>query len=80
MTNPTEAEKLLPCPFCGGTEPDVELRVSITDAGVACSICGSRTGLVQLGHDERDAAYRKREVIAAWNTRTPAPRRKGAER
>ena len=59
--------KLEPCPFCGSH--DVELRESITDALVACNNCGSRTGLVYLGASEAANEAKKREVVAAWNTR-----------
>jgi hypothetical protein len=58
---------LLPCAHCASG--DTELRVSITDAMVACNNCGCRTGLVYLGADEASNAFRLREVAAVWNTR-----------
>ncbi len=57
---------ILPCPFCGG---DAELRESITDAMVACNICGCRTGFVYLGANEGSNGARKLEAISIWNAR-----------
>lgn len=55
------------CPFCGSR--DVELRVTITDALVACNKCGCRTGLMFLGKDDASNAFRLREVSDIWNNR-----------
>lgn len=70
----TDAETLLPCPFCGG-EALVELNLNMRD----CRIWGRKApwhahcikwGCSSRHSSDRDAA------IAAWNTRTVAVRDK----
>lgn len=63
-----EAEKLLPCPFCGG---DAELRTSPHvprqfGCRVVCETCGVHITRIGSSYDEADL---KRGTIDAWNTR-----------
>lgn len=59
--------ELKPCAHCGSS--DIEDRESVSDYYVACRNCGARTGLVYLGASDAANAFKKRELIAAWNTR-----------
>lgn len=56
------------CPHCGG---DAEVRESVSDAQIACNICGCRTGFVYLGADEASNAAKINEAVDIWNRRAP---------
>lgn len=64
------AEKLLPCPFCGGA---AILKGSLEECiplFVECSQCGiTKT----LGYISSEPKYDLEEIQKLWNTRTPSP-------
>lgn len=62
-------DKLLPCPFCGGT-PKLRTHRSGEDsmeAYVECPTCEVRTTYYEDAYAPAD------DAIGAWNRRTPAP-------
>lgn len=58
----TKAQRLLPCPFCGG---EAELENSITEAAVRCGSCNA---MISRKHGWL-ADTGLSTAIAAWNTR-----------
>lgn len=63
-------EDCAPCPHCRG---DAEVRESVSDAYVACNVCGCRTGMVYLGASDASNAAKIREAIDVWNRRPDSP-------
>ena len=63
MTTPTE--RLLPCPFCGGTNPQMQSSFSKKTFWVFCSDCGleapSETGMTA------------QQAVKYWNRRATLP-------
>ena len=61
-------EELKPCPFCGGTKPQLCIGYHArTDAKVSCDHCGSEGPV--FGTDDYSGASHESEARAAWNNR-----------
>ena len=63
MPSKARKAKLLPCPFYGGTDVDIE-RDEDGFYRVRCVDCGASTTWYGVGRDSR------RRAIAAWNRRS----------
>jgi Lar family restriction alleviation protein len=57
-----ELDKLLPCPFCGGTE--VRLCSAMNEVWVRCYSCNATSPLL----------WDDKKAIKFWNTRSPSRR------
>ena len=63
MPSKARKAKLLPCPFDGGTDADID-RDEDGFYRVRCVACGASTNWYGVGGDSR------RRAIAAWNRRS----------
>lgn len=75
MTNDTKAQGLLPCPFCGASDPsDVFVNRLQSDGRRWTVYCTATDCLTEGPHRAT-----KREAIAAWNTRSDLAARDAGE-
>lgn len=74
--------ELLPCPFCGHSEPVLEVHspdYGRTGAEVVCPLCGARTGLYSIVEPyvlgdmgaitKRSVEKGRADAARGWNTR-----------
>ncbi len=69
LVNPACATKLLPCPFCGGTDA-TNVFEQVGAATIRCPDCGAE-GPIHLRDDAQEAA------TAHWNRRAALPAQTG---
>ena len=62
MTTPT----LLPCPFCGSTEPSIRTDLQSSIAYVVCSNCDAQGPPASFA----EMLWEKEDAAAAWNQRS----------
>lgn len=65
------AEKLLPCPFCGGRADFMVARHNFNDVFVECSKCSTQGPLFdeEKGPTTEHEAINRKNAAAHWNRR-----------
>ena len=66
---PTQADRLLPCPFCGVADAFSE-RSDFSSSYVVCNACSAR-GPTECQSDDGEDEPGRDAAILSWNRRTP---------